>query len=134
GLALVLATGVVGLYIYYPAPGDLLDEMDGVHVELMLALKSEPVSREKTIRLAEQWRRLERKLAVADLLRRGWFDARLKASSDELRVAINQLREGLVEGASTEQAGLLCSTAHPAVLRSRDLLAPKTAHYSPPSS
>jgi uncharacterized membrane protein YraQ (UPF0718 family) len=122
GLAVILATAVAGLYVYYPAPADLLDEMDSVYVELVLALKSDPVSRENALRLTAQWQRLERKLAVADLLRRGRFDARLKMSSEELRAAIHQLRAALVDGDSSAELDALCTEAHQAASRCRDAL------------
>ncbi len=122
GMALVLVTVGPGLFIYYPAPADLLNEMDNVHVELVLAQKSEPLPRETLLRLAAQWQRLQHKLAVGDLLRRGRFDPRLKAMSEELRLALDKYRQAVVERSEPEELATLCAAAHRVATRCRDTL------------
>jgi uncharacterized membrane protein YraQ (UPF0718 family) len=127
GMAIVLAAAVAGLYVYYPAPGDLLNQMDDVQVELILAIKSEPILREDALRFVSLWQRLEHKLTVAAFLRRGRFDERLRIPSEELRVAIEQLKLAIDEGSSPEQLQAAYREARHAATRCRDALNPSRA-------
>jgi hypothetical protein len=122
GMALGLVTVGAGLFIYYPAPSDLLNEMDNIHVELVLAQRSDPLPRENLLRLATQWQRLQHKLAVGDLLRRGRFDPRLKAMSEELRIVLDKYRQAIVEQSEPEELAILCTEAHRAATRCREIL------------
>jgi len=127
GMAVVLVATVAGLYVYYPAPGDLLNQMDDVQVELILAIKSDPIPREEALRFVSLWQRLEHKLTVADFLRRGRFDERLRTSSEELRVAVDQLRLAIDERNSAEQLQAPYREARHAATRCRDVLNPSRA-------
>ena len=127
GMAVVLATAVAGLYVYYPAPRDLLNQMDDVQVELILAIKSDPIPRQETLRFVSLWQRLAHKLTVADFLRRGRFDERLRTPSEELRVAIERLKLAIDEGSSPEQLQSPYREARHAATRCRDALNPRRA-------
>jgi uncharacterized membrane protein YraQ (UPF0718 family) len=111
GMALVIVLVVAGLYIYYPAPVELLNRMDDIQIELAILLKAEIVPRQQAIRLVNQWQRLQNKLAVADLLRRSRVDGAVRTSTAELRIAINRLRTAMNDGTSPEQLRTLCHDA-----------------------
>ena len=122
GLVIVLTGVCAGLYLYYPAPTELLNEMDGIQVELSLSLKSEPVSHRRTIRLLKQWQRLQQKLVIADLLRRGSPKPRLRESTAQLRSAIDRLRVVIVQGSSPEEWKPAFIEAREATMRCRESL------------
>jgi uncharacterized membrane protein YraQ (UPF0718 family) len=122
GFLVVLASAVTGLYIYYPAPSDLLNQMEDMQVDLTLAIKSEPIPREDALHYVDLWQRLQHKLPIADFLRRGRFDDRLRTASEELRVAIERLKVAIEEGSSPEQLHEPYREARHAATRCRDAL------------
>jgi hypothetical protein len=122
GMALVLATVVAGLYVYYPPPGDLLDQIDDLQVELALAIRSDPVPRQRVTGMAIQLQRLQHKLGIAGLLRRGRIEADLRRATDDLRGAIEGLLQGLSEGGSLEELTPLSAGVRQATNRCRDAL------------
>jgi uncharacterized membrane protein YraQ (UPF0718 family) len=122
GAIAALAAIVLGLYLYYPNAGELLNDMDGVQLELAVALKSEPFARDDAIRLAARWKRLQNKLSMAELLRHGRFDARLRTSNEQLRQKIDQLRAALVEGEPPEELVPLAGEARRATISCREAI------------
>ena len=97
GLVVGLAVVVAGMYVVYPSPGTLLDEMNSLQIELNLTLKNDPLARQNALQLVSHWQRLQSKLVFGDFLRRGRFDSPLRQPGEELRVGIQKLRSALVD-------------------------------------
>ncbi len=124
GLVLLLVVAVAVLYLSYPPPGVVLDEMNGVQIELNLTLKTKPLARQDALRLVAQWQRLQSKLSMGDFLRRGRFASPLRQPSEELRVDIERLRTALVEMKPAEELNALYAEARNAATRCRQALEP----------
>lgn len=122
GVAVVLIFVLGGLYIYYPAPHELLNQMDEVQTELALALKSEPVPIRRAIHLASQWKRLQNKLVVSDFLRRGTIDSSVKASSTRLSTSIDRLRSSITSGSSPAELKPLLIETQQAINGCREVI------------
>jgi hypothetical protein len=119
GLALVLVVVVAGLYIVYPSPGVVLDEMNGVQIELNLTLKAKPLARQDALSLVARWQHLQSKLSMGDFLRRGRFGSALRQPSEDLRLGIEQLRAALIEMKPPEELNALYAEAGKAATRCR---------------
>ncbi len=119
GLAVGLCLVVGGLYFVYPAPAAVLEEMNGVQIELNLTLKTEPLAKQHALQLVAQWQRLQSKLVWGDFLRRGRFNSPLRQPSEELRVAIQKLQTALVELNPPEELNALYGEARNAANRCR---------------
>ncbi len=121
-MALVMTLVVAGMYIYYPAPGTLLNQMDGLQVELAMALKSDPLARPDVLRLLAKWQRIQNKLVVADLLRRGSIRVPLRTAAVELRAAIDRLRSAINDIDSSVDVKTVFREARDAAAHCREVL------------
>jgi hypothetical protein len=119
----VLVVGLVvvvgGMYVVYPSPSTLLDEMSSVQIELNLTLKSDPLARQNALQLVSRWQRLQSKLVLGDFLRRGRFDSPLRQPGEELRGGIQKLRSALVDMKPAEELNPLYDDARKAATRCR---------------
>ena len=113
GLLLVLVVVGVALYVYYPPPAVVLEEMNGVQIELNLKLKTKPLAQQDALRLVARWQRLQSKLALGDFLRRGRFESRDSVSrARTCGLAIERLRAALDEMKPSEELNApLCRSA-----------------------
>ena len=125
GLVVGLVVVVAGMYVVYPSPGTLLDEMSSVQIELNLTLKSDPLSRPNALQLVSQWQRLQSKLVLGDFLRRGRFDSPLRQPDEELRLGIQKLRSALIEMKPAEELNPLYDDAKKAAARCRQAVGVK---------
>jgi len=119
GLVLVLGIVMGGMYIVYPSPAAVLEEMNGIQIELNLTLKTDPLARQNALQLTSQWQRLQSKLVLGDFLRRGRFDSPLRQPSQDLRVGIQKLRAALIEVKPAEELNALYAEARQAATRCR---------------
>jgi hypothetical protein len=119
GLVVGLVVVVAGMYVVYPSPATLLDEMTSVQIELNLTLKTDPLARQNALQLVSRWQRLQGKLVLGDFLRRGRFDSALRQPGEELRVGIQRLRSALVEMKPAEELNPLYDDARKAATRCR---------------
>jgi hypothetical protein len=122
-LFVFLALAFAGLYVYYPAPVVLLDEMTSVQTELNFTVRSSPVNRPDALRFIAQWERLQKKLAVGDFLRRGRSDPVLQKHTEELRAALDRLRRALEEGKPAAELAALHAQAREAASKCRETVA-----------
>ena len=125
GLGVGLLVVVAGMYVVYPSPGTLLDEMNSLQIELNLTLKTEPLARQNALQLVSRWQRLQSKLVFGDFLRRGRFDSPLRQPGEELRVGIQKLRSALVEMNPAEELKPLYDDARKAATRCRQAVGAK---------
>lgn len=123
GAAVILVLGVAGVYIAYPSPEAVLEEMNTVQIELNLTLKAKPLVRQDALRLVDRWQRLQNKLSFGDFLRRGRFTSPLRQPNEELRLGIEQLRAALVEMKPPEEVNALYADARKSATRCRQALA-----------
>jgi hypothetical protein len=119
GLVVGLILVVGGLYFVYPSPAAVLEEMNGIQIELNLTLKTEPLARLNALQLVAQWQRLQSKLVFGDFLRRGRFNSPLRQPSEELRLGTQKLRTALIEMTSTDELNALYGEARSAATRCR---------------
>lgn len=96
GIALLglLAFGVLGCYIYYPAPNEVFEEISGVRALALAGVNSG--HKEEAIRGLERWDNLSRKLQVGDFLRTGRMDAAAQEVTEALRGHLEELRDALL--------------------------------------
>jgi uncharacterized protein len=124
GLIFLLVVAVAVLYLSYPSPEVVLDEMNGVQIELNLTLKTDPLARQEALRLVALWQRLQGKLGMGDFLRRGRFESPLRQPSEDLRVGIERLRAALVEMKPADELNALYAEARKAATRCRQAMEP----------
>ncbi len=122
GLIAGLILVVGGLYFVYPPPAAVLEEMNGIQIELNLTLKTEPLTRQNALQLVTQWQRLQSKLVLGDFLRRGRFNSPLRQPSEELRVGVQKLRTALIEMYSPDELNALYCQARSAATRCRQVV------------
>lgn len=119
----LLVVGVVaGLYVYYPSPGELLNQLDGVQIEIGLITRSEPIQHQRATRLAIQLQRLQNKLVVADLLHTGSMDAPFRKSANDLRTAIERLKAAITNRSLIDELKPIINEVQIALLRCRQVL------------
>jgi uncharacterized membrane protein YraQ (UPF0718 family) len=106
-LGIVSVTGlvvasVVGCYLYYPSPDDLLADFFSVHAETVLTAKNQEwEAAEKWIAYSDD---LSRRLEVGVFLRRGHLDEFMSTKARLYREKLDSLRES-VEAKNTETVG-----------------------------
>lgn len=100
GLAGGLAAVVSVLYVYYPGPAALFEDMKSLKDDTLMAARSG--SRAKAADLTHAWQRQVRKLPVGMLLRGGGLDARSRELTDRLTDRIADLRTALEEGSEAD--------------------------------
>lgn len=91
----LIALSVVALFIYYPAPQDVFEEMTRVRADTWVAVRSQ--RGEEAVRLIERWDLLTRKLQVGDFLRTGRVDDEAVQKIVTLRESLEQLRDVLLD-------------------------------------
>ncbi len=95
---------VVGAYIYYPPRKQVFTEMAAVRAEAWTAVRGD--HHEEAIRRLEQWDLLTRKLQVGELLWTMRYDENAAKKADDLREAMEKVRDALLAGESTEAKAL----------------------------
>jgi uncharacterized membrane protein YraQ (UPF0718 family) len=122
GVVVVLVCTASGLYIYYPPPVDLLNQMEEIQIEFASALRTDPQATQKARPLLIQWKRLQNKFVVATLLRHGRTDPQLKVSIARLGVVIDGMRMKSGETGSAEDLKALLAESRELLSQSRKLL------------
>jgi uncharacterized membrane protein YraQ (UPF0718 family) len=108
----LLIFSVFSAFIFYPDRDAVLDDMHRVYAEVGSPLRNarreslRPEQREELIRRLEQWDLLTRKLQVGMLLRSWKQDPELAKRGEELREALEEVRDHLLaaEDAEASQA------------------------------
>ena len=89
----LVAASVVGCYLYYPAPDDLLADFLSVHTETVLTSKNQEwEAAEKWISYSDD---LSRRLEVGVFLRRGSIDEFMSTKAKIYREKLDALRESV---------------------------------------
>lgn len=96
----LIVFSVIGAYIYYPAPQQVLDDMSRVHANAFVAVRTG--KREEAIRNLELMDLLTRKLQVGVYIRTGSLSAEDAQAADELRELMEELRDSLLAGNNEE--------------------------------
>jgi transglutaminase-like putative cysteine protease len=92
----LVVISVIGAYIYYPDAEQVFRDMSEVRVEAITAVRFG--HKEEAIRRLEQWDLLTRKLQVGDYVR-GWqLDKAEAEKADDLREALEKVRDDLLAG------------------------------------
>jgi uncharacterized membrane protein YraQ (UPF0718 family) len=91
---------VAALYIYYPAPKEVFDEIVRVRADALIAVNTG--RKEEAIRQIQQWDLLTRKLQVGVLIRTGRMDPEVTKVTEDLRERLEDLRDALLAGNLTE--------------------------------
>jgi uncharacterized membrane protein YraQ (UPF0718 family) len=106
-LALVglIVFSVYSAYIYYPPRKQVFTEMAAVRAEALVAVRSD--KHEEAIRRLEQWDLLTRKLQVGELLRTLRYDEEVAQKTDDLREAMEKVRDALLAGEHAEAKKLI---------------------------
>lgn len=96
GLCLVglIAFSVVGAYIYYPDREQCMDQMFAVYADAVVAVNTGKT--DEAIRHLEMWDQLVRKLEVGTYLRNYGVTAEQAKSAEDLREAIEAVRDELL--------------------------------------
>lgn len=90
----LVAASVIGCYLYYPAPEDLLPDLSNINTEVVLSAKNQQwETAEKWIPFADD---LSRRLEVGVYLREGSVDDFLSAKAKSYREKLDEVKE-LVE-------------------------------------
>jgi hypothetical protein len=100
-LAGLVVFSVVALYIYYPPPQEVFDEMSRVRANAVLAIRLG--QKEEGIRQLSHWDLLTRKLQVGVFLRTGKLDPEAAKRAEALREELEAARDALLAG-DLEQA------------------------------
>lgn len=93
-IAGLFAIGVVGAYIYYPDRDQCMDQMFAVYADASVAVRTG--KSEEAIRHLELWDQLVRKLEVGTYLRNFGVTAEQAKSAEDLREAIEEVRDELL--------------------------------------
>jgi uncharacterized membrane protein YraQ (UPF0718 family) len=104
GLTGLVVFGVVGAYVYYPPPEVVFREMHHVRAEALVAVISD--KRQDAIRQLEDWDLLTRKLEVGVVLRTGRLSHESHQRAEELRDALEELRDRVLAKQMDEARGL----------------------------
>ena len=95
----LVAASVIGCYLYYPAPDDLLPDLSNINTEVVLSAKNQQwETAEKWIPFADD---LSRRLEVGVYLREGSVDDFLSAKAKTYREKLDEVKE-LVEERNTD--------------------------------
>jgi hypothetical protein len=127
-LAGLVVFSVVALFIYYPPPDQVLEEIGRVRAEAASAVRSG--NRLEGVRQMEQWDLLTRKLQVGVFLRTGRLDPGAAKLAEDLRERLEEVRDALLADDVAEAKNLLpaVETAH---RRCREAFQPTAAAGSP---
>jgi uncharacterized membrane protein YraQ (UPF0718 family) len=87
--------GVIGVYVYYPAPEVVFDEMTRVRAEALTAVTSH--KQEIAVRQIAHWDLLTRKLQVGVLIRKGGLSDESRQAAEDLRERLEELRDALLQ-------------------------------------
>ena len=87
---------VAALYIYYPAPKEVFDEIFRVRANAVVAVNTG--NKEEAIRQIQHWDLLTRKLQVGVFIRTGRMDAKAAHVTEDLRERLEDLRDALLAG------------------------------------
>jgi len=91
----LIAASVIGCYLYYPAPEDLLPDLSNINTEVVLSAKNEQwETAEKWIPFADD---LSRRLEVGVYLREGSVDDFLSAKAKTYRDKLDEIKERVEE-------------------------------------
>jgi uncharacterized membrane protein YraQ (UPF0718 family) len=103
GLALLglVLLSVVGTYVYYPPPDLICSEMTQVRADALVAALTG--HRDEAVRQINHLDLLTRKLQVGVVLRTGRLDPAARARADDLREALERLRDGLLQDRPKEE-------------------------------
>jgi uncharacterized membrane protein YraQ (UPF0718 family) len=93
-IAGLIVFSVIGAYIYYPAPEQVLDDLSRVRANAVVAVRTG--KREEAIRDLEQMDLLTRKLQVGVYLRTGTLSPQARKAADDLREGLEELRDLLL--------------------------------------
>jgi hypothetical protein len=103
-LAGLVVFGIVGAYVYYPAPEDVFRDMHHVRAEALVSVISG--KKEDAKRQIEDWDLLTRKLEVGVVLRTGGLSDEAHQSAENLREALEELRDHILGGRMDEARAL----------------------------
>ena len=101
----VLAFAVLGLYMFYPTPDEVLDEITGIRVELYSAINEADL--EETRRRSAQWKLRVEKLPTSLLIRSGDVSDSQRESVQEVLYGLKVIERTLVEGKHQEAKMLI---------------------------
>ncbi len=112
----LIVSSIVGCYLYYPAPEDLMGDLSIVNTECVLTAKN------KDWEAADKWIRysddLSRRLEIGVFLRNGRVDKFQSAKAKIYREKLDALKE-MVEARNGESVGEKAIEVHRAYLRMR---------------
>lgn len=100
GVAGMLALAAVGLFVFYPTPENLMEEMSIIRVEAYDAVRSEDVTEFK--RRTAQWKRQAEKLPTSTLIRGRSVSESARESLAEFLYALKTLEGQVTAGQLTE--------------------------------
>jgi hypothetical protein len=92
----VVALAVVALYVFYPAPEDLIKDMTVVRVEAYDAIRAEDAT--EFLRRTAQWRRQAEKFPTSTLIRGGGVTDAGRESLEEFVYGLDTLEEHMTSG------------------------------------
>jgi len=92
----VMALAAVALYLFYPAPEDLMEDMTVVRVEAYDAIRSKDAT--EFLRRTAQWRRQAEKLPTSTLIRGGSVTEAGRESLQEFLYGLDTLEEHMTSG------------------------------------
>lgn len=92
----LVAFSVVGAYLYYPDREQCVTQMEAVRADAFVAVNSGRA--DEAIRHLEQWDLLVRKLEVGQYLRKFGVTAEQSKASEDLREALEEVRDHLLAG------------------------------------
>jgi hypothetical protein len=98
----MLGFAAVGLYLFYPPPDELVDDMKVIRVEAYDALRSQ--NAEELRRRIVQWKRLAEKLPTSAFLRGRDVSDSGRESLKDLLYGLDMLEQHVVPGHEAEAA------------------------------
>ncbi len=116
-LAYVAVMSVLGVYVYFPPPGELFTQMTFHRANAILATKHNKC--DYAIRELDAWDALAAKCVVSASLRGAPPSGGARVSVEELRERLARLREAIVEGRSDEEKKELSTEVMDAYSRCR---------------
>ena len=95
-----LLFGGIGLFVFYPAPEEILSDIGEIRVELYSAVKEADL--EETRRRSAQWESRLKKLPTSLLIRTGVVSDSQRASVDDVLYGLKTLETTLMQGKQQE--------------------------------
>ena len=102
GVMSMLGLATVGLYLFYPPPDELVDDMNVIRVEVYDALRSQNAVELR--RRIDQWKRLAEKLPPSAFLRGRDVSDTGRESLNDLLYGLDTLEQHVAPGHETEAA------------------------------